>query len=108
LATRACPPINALAQKYGLATNYFGTIHPSEGNYVSLVGGDDYGIHDDARYTTHLINKARIVDQLEAAGLTWKGYFQNLPFAGFAAACYRCACEDNRGHDPALGDGGDG
>jgi phosphatidylinositol-3-phosphatase len=82
------PTINALAQKNGLATNYFGTIHPSEGNYVSLVGGDDYGIRDDAIYTTHLINRASIVDQLEAANLSWKGYFQNLPFAGFADKCY--------------------
>src|ERR1700730_1303273 len=76
------PTINALAQKNGLATNYFGTIHPSEGNYVSLVGGDDYGIRDDAVYTTHLIDKPSIVDQLEGAGLSWKGYFQNMPIAG--------------------------
>jgi hypothetical protein len=82
------PTINALARKYGLATSYYGTIHPSEGNYVSLVGGDDYGIRDDAKYTSHLIDKASIVDQLESAGLTWKGYFQNLPFAGFADKCY--------------------
>jgi phosphatidylinositol-3-phosphatase len=64
------PTINALAQKNGLATNYFGTIHPSEGNYVSLLGGDDYGIRDDAIYTTHLINRASIVDQLEATNLS--------------------------------------
>ena len=37
--TRQFPTINDLANRYGLATNYFGTIHPSEGNYVSLVGG---------------------------------------------------------------------
>jgi hypothetical protein len=86
------PTINALAQTYGLATNYFGTIHPSEGNYVSLVGGDNYGIRDDAKYTDHLIDKASIVDQLEAAALAWKGYFQSLPFAGFADACFPAEC----------------
>ncbi|MBV9544086.1 MAG: phosphoesterase, partial [Chloroflexi bacterium] len=42
--TAQFPTINALAGRFGLATNYFGTIHPSEGNYVSLVGGDDYAI----------------------------------------------------------------
>jgi phosphatidylinositol-3-phosphatase len=93
------PTINALAQKHGSATNYFGTTHPSEGNYVSLVGGDDYGIHDDAPYTTHLIDKPSIVDQLEAAGLTWKGYFQNMPIAGFASSCYPSECLYASKHD---------
>lgn len=82
------PTFNMLANTYGLATQYFGTIHPSEGNYVSLVGGSAYGITDDASYKVHTINKPSIVDQLEAAGLTWKGYFQNLPFAGYADTCY--------------------
>jgi len=86
------PTINALAQKHGLATNYFGTTHPSEGNYVSLVGGDDYGTHADVPYTTHVIDKPSIVDQLEAAGLTWKGYFQNMPSAGFTGTCYPSEC----------------
>jgi hypothetical protein len=86
------PTINSIAQRYGLATNYFGTIHPSEGNYVSLVGGDDYGIVDDAGYQTHLITQPSIVDQLEQADLSWKGYFQNLPVAGFAGNCFPAEC----------------
>ena len=32
------PDINALASKYGLATDYFGVTHPSEPNYVSNIG----------------------------------------------------------------------
>lgn len=86
--TAQFPTINALAGRFGLATNYFGTIHPSEGNYVSLVGGDDYGIQDDNAYQTHQIAQPSIVDQLEQAHLTWKGYFQNLPVAGFPGTCY--------------------
>jgi hypothetical protein len=86
--TTQFPTINALATRFGLATNYFGTIHPSEGNYVSLVGGDDYNIQDDASYLTHQIAQPSIVDQLEQAHLTWKGYFQNLPVAGFAGTCF--------------------
>ncbi len=34
------PNINALANQYGLATNYFGVTHPSEPNYVANLGGD--------------------------------------------------------------------
>ncbi len=33
------PNINALANRYGLATNYFGVTHPSEPNYVANIGG---------------------------------------------------------------------
>jgi phospholipase C len=86
--TTQFPTINKLANRFGLATNYFGTIHPSEGNYVSLVGGDDYEIRDDNPYQTHQIAQPSIVDQLEQAGLSWKGYFQNLPVAGFTGNCY--------------------
>src|SRR5258708_29155560 len=44
------PQINALADKYGLATNYFGVTHPSEPNYVSNIGGSFFGIQDDNQF----------------------------------------------------------
>ena len=94
------PNLNRLANTYGLATNYFGVTHPSEPNYVANVGGDFFGIQDDNQFycspayvaanpldttcpsnTTvdHTVNAQSIADQLTAAGMTWKGYFQNLP-----------------------------
>lgn len=90
------PNLNALAEKYGLATDYFGVTHPSEPNYVANVGGSFFGIQDDnAFYCTpelattdshctgttvdHTIDGPNIASQLDAAGMTWKGYFQNLP-----------------------------
>jgi hypothetical protein len=82
------PYFNQLASKYGLATQYFGTIHPSEGNYVGMVGGNSYGITDDKPYTVHTISQPSIVDQLEGAGLTWKGYFQSMPTPGYTGTCY--------------------
>lgn len=86
------PTFNRLAKTYGLATNYFGTIHPSEGNYVSLIGGNSYGIADDNAYYTHTINNPSLVDQLEGAGLSWKGYFQSMPSAGFKGVCFPVDC----------------
>jgi hypothetical protein len=53
-----------------------------------MVGGNSYGIVDDNPYTTHKINQPSIVDQLEGAGLSWKGYFQNMPVAGYTGTCY--------------------
>jgi hypothetical protein len=90
------PNINALANNYGLATNYFGVTHPSEPNYVANMAGDFFGIQDDNQFyctpemattdpncagTTvdHTIDAPNLASELTAAGMTWKGYFQSLP-----------------------------
>jgi hypothetical protein len=96
------PNINALANTYGLATNYFGVTHPSEPNYVASIGGDFFGIQDDNQFyctpalaatdslcagTTvdHTVSALSLADQLTAAGKRWKGYFQNLPYVNPSA-----------------------
>src|SRR2546430_15375908 len=33
------PFITSLAQQYGEAANYFGVTHPSEPNYIAMIGG---------------------------------------------------------------------
>src|SRR5215472_865812 len=90
------PNINALASKYGLAMNYFGVTHPSEPNYVANIGGSFFGIQDDNQFyctpalattdpncagttVNHTVSAQSLADQLTAAGMTWKGYFQSLP-----------------------------
>jgi hypothetical protein len=95
------PNLNLLASKYGLAMNFFGETHPSEPNYVAMLGGDTFGITDDdawycqpgqhapfcdhsavAGYVSHTIGARSLMDQLEEAKLTWKGYFEDLPAPG--------------------------
>ena len=95
------PRLNRLAQSYGLATQFYGEVHPSEANYVALLGGSTFGIHDDdafyckaasvkpfcsnARkpdYANHTISAPSLMTQLEQRGLTWKGYFEDLPQPG--------------------------
>ena len=39
IGSSLAPQINALANQYGLATNYYGVTHPSEPNYLTAVGG---------------------------------------------------------------------
>ncbi len=90
------PNLNALANRYGLATNYYGVTHPSEPNYMAAVGGSFFGVQDDNQFyctpamattdpmcagTTvdHTVTARNIADQLTARGKTWKGYFQSLP-----------------------------
>src|SRR5215471_18458216 len=43
----AAPNLNTLARQFGLATMYFGVSHPSEPNYVAILGGDFFRIADD-------------------------------------------------------------
>ncbi|MBO0883149.1 MAG: hypothetical protein J2P17_23010, partial [Mycobacterium sp.] len=88
------PTFNALATQYSLATSYFGTSHPSEPNYVAMVGGSDFGITDDGSYLTNRVDAPSLASQLEARGLSWKSYQQSLPFAGFTGTCYPCNASD--------------
>ncbi len=95
------PKLNSLAKEFGLATRYFAAAHPSEGNYVAMLGGNTFGIHDDDAwfcepftissscphavlpgYASHSIGAPSLMDQLVAAKLTWKGYFEDLPAPG--------------------------
>src|SRR5580700_5234775 len=92
------PNINRLALQYGQATQFFAEVHPSEGNYVAMLAGDTFGIHDDDAfyckrgmsdhwcaksakpdYADHTIVARSLVDQLEAKGLDWKAYEESLP-----------------------------
>jgi len=90
------PQLNALANAYGLATNYFGVTHPSEPNYMASIAGSNFGVQDDNQFyctpalastdphcfgttVNHTVAAPTLADQLTAAGMTWRGYFQNLP-----------------------------
>ena len=95
------PNISALAARYGNATRFYGEVHPSEGNYVALIGGDTFGIHDDdgfschagsagpfctgagaPGYADHTVRADHLGAQLERVGMTWKGYYESLPAPG--------------------------
>ena len=50
IGSSLAPQINALANQYGLATNYYGVTHPSEPNYLTAVGGSFFGVQDDNQF----------------------------------------------------------
>jgi phospholipase C len=98
------PNLSALAAGYGDASRFFAEAHPSEPNYVALVGGDTFGIHDDdgffchagvadpvcsgsaaPGYVDHSVKARHLGQQLQEAGKTWKGYYESLPAAGSLA-----------------------
>ncbi len=95
------PNLAKLARTFGTASSFYGEVHPSEANYVALLGGDTFGIHDDdafyctprthrpfcggaqaAGYVDHTIVERHLGQQLEAKNLSWKGYYADLPEAG--------------------------
>jgi hypothetical protein len=88
------PVLNALASDYGLATNYHGVADPSEPNYVAMLGGSSFGIADDEPYfwPNHTIAEPNLMSQVEGAGLSWKGYFQGMPYAGYRGYCFPAKC----------------
>jgi hypothetical protein len=82
------PIINDLAQHYGLATHYDGVTHPSEPNYVALIGGSYFGIQNDGPFAANVIHAPNLGDQLVTAGLTWKSYQQSLPSPGYVGVAF--------------------
>ncbi|MDE2571224.1 MAG: phosphoesterase [bacterium] len=88
------PSFTALARDYGNATSFFAETHPSEPNYVAMIGGDTFGIQDDDAfyckpgmsdphcagserpgYVDHTIAGPNLASQLQQAGISWRGYF---------------------------------
>jgi hypothetical protein len=56
--------------------------HPSQGNYVAAVGGSLNGITGDS-FTRIPSSSKTIVDLLEAKGVSWSEYQEDLPYSGF-------------------------
>lgn len=80
IGSSAMPYLNALANQYALATNYFADAHPSLPNYFVLTTGQTV-TSDDAFSGT--ISEDNIVRELNRAGRSWKVYAENLPSVGY-------------------------
>ncbi|HTW83295.1 MAG TPA: alkaline phosphatase family protein [Candidatus Sulfotelmatobacter sp.] len=98
------PGLSALASRYGTASAMYAEVHPSEPNYVAMLSGSTFGLHDDDAYyckpgtddphchgtndpgyAPHLIDAPNLATQLTGAGLTWKGYYESIPATGSLA-----------------------
>ena len=72
--------LNNLANRYGLATNYYANTQPSIGNYFMLTTGQI--ITNDSNFSG-TVTVDNIVRQLTLAGKTWKSYAESLPSVGY-------------------------
>jgi phosphatidylinositol-3-phosphatase len=80
IGSSAMPYLNSLASQYGLATQSYGDVHPSIGNYFMMTTGQIITTDDAFSGTT---NVDSIVRQLMTAGKTWKCYAESLPKVGY-------------------------
>jgi len=80
LGSSSMPYLNSLAQKYGLATQYYANTHPSIGNYLMMTTGQ---IITNSDGYTGTVTADNIVRHLLTAGITWKSYAESLPSVGY-------------------------
>jgi hypothetical protein len=97
----AAPNLNALARRFGVATDYFG-VSPdsSESNYVAMLGGSVHHVTSDDAYWTQEISAPSLISQLDHAGISWKAYLQALPYPGYQGICYPAKCNGAPDSDP--------
>ncbi|HJP77457.1 MAG TPA: alkaline phosphatase family protein [Pseudonocardiaceae bacterium] len=88
----AAPTLNRLADAYGYASHYYGVTHPSGPNYVAMLGGGTFGVTSDNAYWLFNINQPSLMSQLDAAGKSWRGYLQGMPYPGYRGYCYPVRC----------------
>lgn len=80
IGNSSMPYLNAQAQKYGLAAQYFATAHPSLPNYLMLTTGQMETFDDNF---SGVINDDHVFRELVKAGKSWKVYAESLPQPGY-------------------------
>jgi hypothetical protein len=74
------PYLNSLIDTYGYGADYHALTHPSDPNYYPILGGSDFGINYNC--ASNCFDQPNLADTIEAAGKTWAGYEQGMPFPG--------------------------
>jgi hypothetical protein len=87
IGSRSAPYLNQLAQRYASATGVHALRHPSLPNYLALIGGSTHGIRSDC--TGCSVGGGTIVQQMRRKGVSWHGYFEDMPRNCFGGVKYR-------------------
>ncbi len=94
------PFLNELARTCGLATNFRAITQPSHPNYIALAAGDTYipaGCHK-IKCILRPLDEPSIFGQLQAAGMTWRVYAEDIP----SPCALDAKGEYETGHNPAI------
>jgi acid phosphatase len=87
------PNYNRLAKENTLFTQQFAITHPSLPNYLALIAGDTFGVTKSCEDC--FIDAPTLVDEVEAAGLTWKTYQEDFPRPCFLGSSHIYAQKHN-------------
>src|SRR5262249_14019536 len=90
--------MRALAQRGVRLSQHSGVAHPSQPNYIASIGGSTFSVKDDSYQDVDATN---LVDLLEAKGISWKAYMEDLPESSKSI----CISPDNlyfRKHNPFI------
>lgn len=95
-AAKNQPYFKSLMSRGAFLSQYYAITHPSQPNYLALVGASTFKVTDDANYD---INAKHIGNLLETKGYTWKSYAEAYP-----GDCYLGAIKDTyyRKHEPFM------
>ncbi|HEX6805970.1 MAG TPA: alkaline phosphatase family protein [Terriglobales bacterium] len=96
IGNSSMPYFNSLASKYGLATQYYAEQHNSLSALMWLVAGQPITSNDN---TTSCYASDNIARHLIGAGLKWRSYQEDLPYAGFTGISY---ANYVRRHNPII------
>lgn len=78
------PNIQYLASLGLKLDNYWSVTHPSQPNYVSAIGADRNGVYLD-NFVQIDEDVETMIDLLEAGGVSWSIYGEDMPYSGFEA-----------------------
>jgi len=98
------PNFAALTKQGIQLTNNFAVTHPSEPNYVSVVGGEYFGMDND-NLNRIPQNISSVVDLLEDKKISWAEYQEDMPstgFQGFQMLNAQGANDYVRKHNPLI------
>lgn len=76
------PYLNALAAQGASFTDYRAVMHPSQPNYFAMFSGSTQGLTSDTVPTTRFTAPS-LGGQLTRAGLSFRGFSEDLPYTGF-------------------------
>ena len=94
--------IQSLASNGALGTNYYGVTHTSLPNYVAATSGNTWGSNadDEAQADQGYFNHTSLFDQLNQANVSWTGYMESMPSAGYTGNFGDCTSAS--GSDPTC------
>src|SRR5881296_2264573 len=98
-STMGAPYMAGLANSYAIGSQYLGVTHYSQADYLAMLGGTTDNCSSAG--CPWPFSGPNLVDRLEAAGLTWKGYMENQNMASGCDLSYHQPYTPE--HNPFVG-----